>query len=139
MKNTVLNLAVIVTAFVIGVSINNSCAKDDDVSDQINQAMVEIFYRDGLWFYPNGTVASKPKSESCTGSDVCFCPVDQGPYDLSLTYDDIGRLSSKTYDYAFGAKLKECYQYSGTMVICSRTAIDSDGVSYTGTKTTIYY
>lgn len=116
MKNKSFQTIAVLLAFLIGVAINNSCgdsiqsANDMSItylSNQVKAMQTEIeqlktetnqlkqeisqFQVNGLWFYRNGAVASKPKEWSSKSSDI-FNTCVTGTY----KYDEYGRMIEST-------------------------------------------
>ena len=60
MKRTIVNIAAVLTALIVGLTINNACAEKIDSENPEEAPMtVRFFVEDGLLFGPDGKVYNK--------------------------------------------------------------------------------
>ena len=130
MKHTIINLAAVLTALIVGLTINNACAEkiDSDTSEDI-PVTARFFTVDGLLFGPDGKVCNRLKSFSGVGFDYMhwFGRMQT----QSFLYDDKGRLSEIRISVSSGI-VTVSYKYAELKVIETVTSPD-------GPMSTEYY
>ena len=93
MKRTIVNIAAVLTALIVGLTINNACAEKIDSENPEEAPMtVGFFVEDGLLFGPDGNVYNKLKS------------ISGRPFDKFLFN---GRIISETFSYDEKGRLSE--------------------------------
>ena len=142
MKRTIVNIAAVLTALIVGLTINNACAEKIDSENPEEAPMtVGFFVEDGLLFGPDGKVYNKLKSYN--GSErYDSLVVDEANISESSAYDSKGRLISKTCRQSrddSNININVSYSYSGSTMKEKISLSNSAGESVTYTNTYTYH
>ena len=149
MKKILINFAWVIIAFIIGLTINEACAKIDDATKsssdnkEILERISELEERlakiegmvvistpayteiDDLTFFPNGIVANK-----CI-SGPYYCIVTAAPYEgMKYSYDDKGRLSTIQISSWSDIWAKYKFSYSGKKVTVHASYSEGEEMTY---------
>ena len=98
MKRAIVNIAAVLTALIIGLTINNACAEKIDSENPEEAPMtVGFFVEDGLLFGPDGNVYNKLKSISGRPFDKLL--FNGRIISETFSYDEKGRLSERGFTF----------------------------------------
>ncbi len=111
MKRTIVNIAAVLTALIVGLTINNACAeKIDPENPEESFSKPRYFMEDGLLFGPDGRVCNRIKSISGIPlQDYLITGGQQLGYEYK--YDTKGRLSEIKWLFSSGT-ISITYAYS---------------------------
>ena len=142
MKRTTVNIAAVLTALIVGLTINNACAEKIDSENPEEVPMtVGFFVEDGLLFGPDGKVYNKLKSYNGSVRYDSLV-VDEANISESSAYDSKGRLISKNCRNSrgdFSVNINVSYSYSGSTMKEKISWSNSGGDSGTYTNTYTYH
>lgn len=150
MKRFIINLGAVLAAFLIGLAIEDACAKIEDKKENETpkgSAQFAILKNvDGLLIGSDGKVYNKLSSSSIQNNDVFELGNFYGVNACTekMTYDDFGRLQTRHIEYSYfqnfdnpsvPATITFSYSYSGLTVT---ETVSGTGLSNPPAETNTY-